>query len=139
MVQLIMDTIDSLNTLLSRLEKQITLCTQPIENNLALLQTIPGISHQSAVGIVSEIGTDMSAFPSAKHLASWAGVCPGTHQSAGKKKSSRVTEGNNYLKTTLIEASWASSHTLNTHLAFKYNKLSTRRGRKLQWQSAMIF
>jgi transposase len=72
----------------------------------------------------------MAAFPSSKHLASWAGVCPGTNESAGKKKSSRVTQGNNYLKTTLIEASWASTHTLNTHFAFKYNKLSLRRGRK---------
>ena len=70
----------------------------------------------------------MTVLPSAKQLASW--VFAGTHESAGKKKSSRVTEGNNYLKTTLIEASWASTHTLNTHFAFKYNKLSLRRGRK---------
>jgi transposase len=130
MIELIMDTIDSIDSFIFRIEKQISLNAQAIENDLALLQTIPGISYQSAVGIVSEIGTDMVVFPSSKHLASWAGVCPGVHQSAGKQKSSRITEGNNYLKTTLIEASWASSHTLNTHLAFKYNKLSLRRGKK---------
>lgn len=106
MITLIMDTIHSINSFIGRVENQIALNAQNIENDLALLQTIPGISYQSAVGIISEIGTNMAAFPSAKHLASWAGVCPGVHQSAGKQKSSRVTEGNNYLKTTLIEASW---------------------------------
>jgi transposase len=130
MAELIMDTIDSINVLISRIEIQIARCSASIENDIGLLQTIPGVSHQSAIGIVSEIGTDMTVFPSSKHLASWAGVCPGTHESAGKKKSSRVTEGNNYLKTTLIEASWAGTHTLNTHFAFKYNKLSMRRGKK---------
>ena len=130
MVQLIMDTIDSINKFINRIEVQIAQCSRSIENDILLLQTIPGISHQSAIGIISEIGTDMTVFPTSKHLSSWAGVCPGTHESAGKKKSSRVTEGNSYLKTTLIEASWAGTHTLNTHFAFKYNKLSMRRGRK---------
>lgn len=130
MAQLIMDTIQSINNLICRIEQQITVCSQGLQNDIYLLQTIPGVSKQSAIGILSEIGTDMSCFPSSKHLASWAGVCPGTYESAGKKKSSRVTDGNNYLKTTLIEASWASSHTLNTHLAFKYNKLALRRGKK---------
>lgn len=128
--QVVMDTIASINSFIDRIEKQITRSTQAIQKDISLLQTIPGISHQSAVGILSEIGTDMTAFPSSKHLASWAGVCPGTNESAGKKKSTRVTQGNNYLKTTLIEASWASTHTLNTHFAFKYNQLALRRGKK---------
>lgn len=130
LLQLIMDTIDSLNKLLERVENQLEQYVQPIEQEITLLQTIPGISRFSAIGIVAEIGTDMSSFISSKHLSSWAGVCPGNNESAGKKKSSRVTDGNNYLKTTLIEASWASSHTLNTHLGYKYNKLALRRGKK---------
>lgn len=130
MLQLIMDTIGSINILIDRVDKEIEKYVLPIEQDLTRLQTIPGISRHSAIGIVAEIGTDMTNFISFKHLASWAGVCPGNNESAGKKLSSRVTDGNNYLKTTLIEASWASSHTLNTHLAFKYNKIAFRRGKK---------
>ena len=72
----------------------------------------------------------MEKFISSKHLASWAGVCPGNNESAGKKLSARSTQGNKYLKTTLIEASWASSHTKNTYLSFKYYSISKRRGKK---------
>lgn len=130
MAQLILDTINSINEFISRIETQMAKCSASIQHHINLLQTIPGVSYQSAIGIISEIGTNMAVFPSSKHLASWAGICPGNYESAGKKKSSRVTDGNNYLKTTLIEASWAGTHTLNTHFAFKYNQLSLRRGRK---------
>lgn len=130
MLQMVLDSIASINTFIERVEKKMEDYLSALQQELSLLQTIPGISRQSAIGIIAEIGVEMENFISAKHLASWAGVCPGNNESAGKKLSSRVTQGNNYLKTTLIEASWASSHTLNTHLAFKYHKLSLRRGKK---------
>lgn len=130
MLQLLMDSIGSINSFIARVEAQIDLYTSCIPQDVNLLQTIPGVSRQSAIGIISEIGTEMSMFATYKNLASWAGVCPGNNESAGKKMSSRINQGNNYLKTTLIEASWASSHTLNTYMAFKYNKLALRRGRK---------
>lgn len=101
-----------------------------MQQQITLLQTIPGVSRQSAIGIIAEIAIDMSQFNSDKHLASWAGVCPGNNESAGKIKSSRVNRGNTHLKTTLIEAAWASSHTINTHLSFKYSMLAQRRGKK---------
>lgn len=130
MLSLITDTMTALDKLINQLDQQIELCLSGKQDQLALLQTIPGVSRQSAIGIVSEIGLDMSQFTSDKHLASWAGVCPGNNESAGKVRSARITHGNTYLKTTLIEASWAASHTMNTYLSFKYHKLVQRRGKK---------
>lgn len=130
MIRFILDTIESHNQSIAKLEVELQQAMNPFQTELNLLQTIPGISQMSAIGILAEIGPEMGKFRSDKHLASWAGVCPGNNQSAGKKMSSRVTQGNNYLKTTLIEASWACSHTLNTYLSFKYWRLSQRRGKK---------
>jgi transposase len=130
MVRFILDTIESHNQSIAKLEAELQQAMNPFHTELNLLQTIPGISQMSAIGILAEIGPDMDKFRSDKHLASWAGVCPGNNESAGKKMSSRVTQGNNYLKTTLIEASWACSHTMSTYLSFKYWKLAQRRGKK---------
>lgn len=130
MLQLIMDTIREHNQIIEQMEKKLEASILPYQNKVELLQTIPGISRISAIGIISEIGVDMDKFISAKHLASWAGVCPGNNESAGKKLSARSTQGNKYLKTTLIEASWACSHTKNTYLSFKYYLISKRRGKK---------
>ncbi|OJV13932.1 MAG: IS110 family transposase [Dyadobacter sp. 50-39] len=130
MLKLLTQTMCALDKLIAQLDQQIELCLNGKLDQLALLQTIPGVSRQSAIGIISEIGIDMSQFTSDKHLASWAGVCPGNNESAGKVRSARTTHGNTYLKTTLIEASWAASHTINTYLSFKYHKLTQRRGKK---------
>lgn len=130
MIRFILNTIESHNQSIAKLEAELEQAMNPFHTELNLLQTIPGISQMTAIGILAEIGPDMDKFQSDKHLASWAGVCPGNNESAGKKMSSRVTQGNNYLKTTLIEASWACSHTLNTYLSFKYWKLAQRRGKK---------
>jgi hypothetical protein len=80
--------------------------------------------------IVSEIGIDMSRFPTANHLASWAGVAPGNHESAGKRLSGRTTKGNQALRTALTQAAWAASHTKTTYLSAQYHRLVARRGRK---------
>ena len=95
-----------------------------------MLQTIPGVSKQVCAGILSEIGNEMENFISNKHLASWAGICPGNNESAGKKYSTRVTQGNKYLKSVLIEAAWSASHTKNTHLAYKHYVIAKRGGAK---------
>lgn len=130
MLSLITQTIDSLSNLIKQVENQIELYIQDMQQQINLLQTIPGVARQSAIGIIAEIGIDMSQFCSDKHLASWAGVCPGNNESAGKVRSSRITHGNTHLKTTLIETAWAASHTINTHLSFKYGVLAHRRGKK---------
>jgi len=130
MLELILSTIEQINKAIEKLEKQMDKYLMEMNQEVTLLQTIPGVSRQIATGILSEIGTNMEKFTSHKHLASWTGVCPGNYESAGKKKSSRVTQGNKYLKTTLIEASWSVSHTKNTLFSYKYQMIAKRRGKK---------
>lgn len=130
MLQVILSSIKHINQQIGMVEEQIDNYLSQTSNEVTLLQTIPGVSKQVAAGILSEIGTDMSNFVSYKHLASWAGVCPGNNESAGKKMSSRVTQGNKYLKTTLIESAWSACRSKNTQLAHKYYQMASRRGKK---------
>jgi transposase len=95
-----------------------------------LLCTIPGISRRAAEGILAEIGLDMGRFPSAGHLASWTGMCPGNHESAGKRLSGKTRKGNTWLRKLLIEAAHAAAHTKNTYLSSQYHRLASRRGKK---------
>lgn len=131
MLSFIVNTIHHINQQLALLEARMGTYLQTMKEDMVLLQTIPGVSEQIATGILAEIGNDMSVFPSHAHLSSWTGVCPGNNESAGKKKSSRVTHGNKYLKTTLIEAAWAASHSkTNPVLAIKHRSIAIRRGIK---------
>ncbi|MGH9900236.1 MAG: IS110 family transposase [Pyrinomonadaceae bacterium] len=97
---------------------------------IELLQTIPGVGERVAEVVVSEIGVAMSCFPTAGHLASWAGVCPGNHESAGKRKSGKTTKGNVYVRTALIQAAWAATHTRDTCLAAQYRRLVKHKGKQ---------
>jgi transposase len=125
---------DGLEAAIARVNAQIQ---QEIETSpdsflpeaLALLQTIPGVGAQVAETIISEIGVDMSRFPSAGHLSSWAGLCPGNHESAGKRKSGKTNEGSPYLRTALVQAAWAASHSKGTYLAALYRRFVKRMGR----------
>jgi transposase len=131
MLRLIVQTITHINQQIALIEAQMGIYIAGMKQDVELLQTIPGVSTQIATGILAEIGNDMSVFPSAANLASWAGVCPGNNESAGKKKSSRATHGNKYLKTTLVEAAWAASHSkTNPVLASKHRAIALRRGIK---------
>lgn len=130
MLNLILESIDQINHNIEKIERQIDQYLNEMSEEAELLQSIPGVSKQVCAGILSEIGTRMENFISSKHLASWAGVCPGNNESAGKKYSSKVTQGNRYLKSTLIEAAWSASHTKNTHLAYKHHVIAKRRGSK---------
>lgn len=95
-----------------------------------LLSTADGIQQRTAENILAEIGTDMGQFPSAKHLSAWAAVCPGNHQSAGKRQSGKTANGNRWLRAALGEAAWAASHTKNTYLSARFRRLCARRGKK---------
>ena len=97
---------------------------------MQLLDTIPGIARNAAEILVSEIGTDMSRFPSADHLASWAGVSPGNNESAGKRRTGKTTQGNHALGVALNHAANAASHTKSTYLSAQYHRLAARRGKK---------
>ena len=122
--------IDSLDETLAHFNEQIEDYCRPFEQAVTLLDTIPGVGRETAEVIVSEIGVDMSRFPSANHLAAWAGVAPGNHESAGKRKSGRMRQGNKALKTTLNQAAQAAAHTKDTYLAAQARHLTGRRGKK---------
>src|SRR5512135_2573946 len=94
------------------------------------LTTIPGVDQRMAESIIAEIGTDMGRFPTADHLASWAGMSPGNDQSAGKRRSGRTTKGDRWLRQTLTQAAWAASHTTATYHSAQYHRLAARRGKK---------
>jgi transposase len=101
-----------------------------VSEAVKLLQTIPGVGLRVAEVIVSEIGVDMSRFPTDAHLASWAGLCPGNNESAGKRRSTQTTKGSPYLRAALTQAAWAVAHTKQTYLAAQYHRLARRMGRK---------
>jgi transposase len=90
-----------------------------------LLQSLPGVQEQSAVSIVAETGADMRPFPSAAHLSSWAGLCPGNRRSAGKDKGGRTTRGNRWLRATLTQCAWAASAKKDCHLKGKFWRLAS--------------
>ena len=95
-----------------------------------LLETIPGVSHDGDVCIIAGIGTNMEVFASHKHLALWAGMCPGNNKSADKNKSGRITYGNAFLRAFLVQMAWDATRTKNTYLSSKYKNLVGRRGKK---------
>lgn len=96
-----------------------------------LLDSIPGINPRAAQSILAEIGTDRSRFPSASHLASWAGMCPGNHESGGKRLSGKTRKGSPWLRQLLVEAAHAAAHSKNTYLSALYRRIAARRGAKI--------
>ncbi len=130
LLKLQLDRLQAVEEDLTTLERHIQEKLQPYAAQLALLQEIPGVDWTLAAVIIAELGVDMSVFDSVSQLASWAGVCPGTNESAGKRKSSRVPKGNVYLKTGLVEAANAASRAKGTYLRDKFYRLKARRGYK---------
>ena len=122
--------IDALDGAIEHVSAEIAERLYPYEEQLRRLETIPGIKRRLAEVILAEIGPDMSRFPSAQHLASWAGMCPGNRQSAGKRLSGRTRKGSPYLRTALVEAAHAASHGKNCYLSAQYHRLVSRRGGK---------
>lgn len=121
--------IDYLDAEIARLDAQIREQMHPFDAILARLDTIPGIAERGAQEILAAIGEDMNRFPSAGHLASWAKLCPGSNQSGGKDRPASIGKGNPYLRTTLVEAAWAATHT-DSYLAALYRRLAPRKGSK---------
>ena len=124
-----LDHLDHLETMIARLDTQVEEMTLPFTAQLAALCTIPGISDRTAQVIVSEIGVDMSRFKTAGHLASWAGLCPGNNESAGKHGNTRTRKGNREIRTALVEAAWATART-NTYLGARFRRLHRRFGKR---------
>src|SRR5215469_1768228 len=95
-----------------------------------LCLTIPGIEKVAAANLIAEIGVNMDQFPSAQHLASWAGLCPGNNESAGKRLSGKARNGSVWLRRNLCQAAWAASHSKNTYLSAQFRRLAARKGKK---------
>jgi len=115
---------------IQELDEEIAKRMIPFQKESHLIQTIPGISTTTASAIIAEIGVDMSQFPDATHLSSWAGICPGNNESAGVKKSGKIRKGNKFLKATLTEAAWSASKRKGSAYNAIYNNIAKRRGKK---------
>lgn len=126
----ILAKIDYLDEALERLTAEIDRRLGPFEPMLTALDTIPGIDRIGAISIVAETGGDMARFPSAAHLCSWAGMCPGHEESAGKRRSGKTRKANRYLRSTLIQAGAAASHTRGSALRALYARVKGHRGHK---------
>jgi transposase len=120
--------IDFLDAAIARLSDAIEQQIDPLAPAVELLCTIPGVERRAAEVLIAETGGDMTAFPTAAHLASWAGVCPGNNESAGKRRSGRSRQGSKWLRGTLIEAARAAARTRDTYLNAQYHRVRARRG-----------
>ncbi|MBD2352813.1 IS110 family RNA-guided transposase [Trichormus variabilis] len=121
--------LDSLDETIARFDEEIQRYCDPFEPIVELLDTIPGVGRTTAEMIVSEIGVDMSRFPSASHLAAWAGLAPGNYESAGKRLSGKTRKGNQTLRSGLMQSAHVASRS-RTYLAAQYRRIATRRGKK---------
>lgn len=115
---------------IAKIEAKIDLCAEKFDSAISLLETIPGVQRIGAITVISEIGTDVSMFPSAGNLCSWAGMCPVDNESAGKRKSTRLAQGNIHLKNVLCQTAWAVTRCKNTYLREWFWRLQSRRGMK---------
>lgn len=125
-----LEHIDFLDEAVARVSQEVAERVGPFEEAVELLDTIPGVGRKVAEGLVAEIGVDMGRWPSAKHLGSWAKLSPGNNESGGKRRSGQTGKGNPWLKSALVEAAQAVSHTNDNYLAAQYHRLAARRGKK---------
>jgi transposase len=110
------------------MEAEVNGSKTPFRHLIGLLSTVPGVSAVAAPAILSEIGADMSRFPTAGHLVAWTGLCPGQNESAGKRKSSRLRKGAPWLKTMLVQCAWAAKRSKNSYYRAQFYRLQARRG-----------
>jgi transposase len=122
--------IDFLDQTIARLDAEVQERLRPFVAQLGQLDAIPGVGRRTAEVLVAELGTDMARFPTAKHLASWAGLCPGNKESAGKRLSGKTRKGDAWLRAALVEAAHSAARTRGSYLAAQYRRLAARRGRK---------
>jgi transposase len=115
---------------MQRIEQEVAERLGPFQSEVARLCTIPGVDRVTAWGLLAEIGMNMKQFPDAQHLASWAGLCPGSHESAGKRKSGKIRKGSLWLRRCLCQGAWAVSTKKNNYLSALYRRLAVRRGSK---------
>jgi transposase len=128
LLQLHLRQIDALDAAIAAIDQEVEGNLAPFRTAVELVSTVPGVSTLSAQVIVSEVGTDMSRFPTAGHLLSWAGLCPRNDESAGKRRSTRLRKGAAWLKTVLVQCAWAASRKKASYLQAQFLRLKARRG-----------
>lgn len=122
--------IEYVDEAIQRISAELEERLRPFEEDIKLLDSIPGIGRQTAEVLLGEIGWDMSRFPSGKNLASWAGMCPGNNESAGKRRNGKTRKGSRWLRHALIEAAHGAAHTKNKYLKTQYHRVAAHRGKK---------
>ncbi len=122
--------VDFLDEQIALYSQEIERLTHPFDEQLALLDTIPGVGRTTAEVILAEVGADLSRFSTPAHLAAWAGLAPGNHESAGKRYSGQTRQGSQWLRASLIQAANAAARTKGSYLSAQYHRLAARRGRK---------
>ena len=130
LLQQLLKRLESLEGELAELDRRLYEQMQPHEDLVLRLCTIPGVDVITAWILLSELGTDMSQFPDAGHLASWAGLCPGNQESAGKRFSGRTRKGDRYLRRILVQSAWAAARTRNCFLSALFDRVGRRKGMK---------
>jgi transposase len=130
MLKLHLDTVEMLEQQLDQIDKRLGGALEPFRDAVEQLKDIPGVGQLMAQVLVSEVGIDMSRFPSASHLVSWAGLCPRSDESAGKKRSTRIRRASPWLRTSLVQAAWGAARSKGTYLQAQYFRIKARRGSK---------
>lgn len=131
MLETLLEQVEYLEEKISSFDQRIETVMSPLElEAVERLDAMPGFDRRAAQNVLAEIGTDMSRFPTAGHLASWAGLCPGNNESAGKRRTGRVNEGDKWLKCTMAQTAWAASRTRGSYFSAQHGRLSRRRGPK---------
>ena len=126
----LMDHLLYLEEQIEEFTKRIEQVSRPFEQAIELLCQLPGYSRRSAENVIAEIGNDMNQFPSEHHLASWAGICPGNHESAGKRKQGTTNKGSRWLRSSLVQSAWAATRKKGSYYQAQYRRLVGRRGKK---------
>lgn len=126
----LLDQLEDLDRRIERFSRRIEDNSGPFALAVQRIAELPGFDQRSAQNVVAEIGTDMSRFATSHHLASWAGMCPGSNESAGKRKSGKTTKGSRWLRAALVQSAWAASHTKRSYFRAQFHRLAGRRGRK---------
>ena len=130
LLRLHLDQVDALDAAVAKLDREVEASIAPFRTAVEQVSTVPGIKSLAAQTILSEIGIDMSRFPSSGHLISWACICPRNDESAGKRRSTRIRKGSPWLKTTLVQCAWAATRVKDSYLNAQFHRIRARRGPK---------
>ena len=126
----LLDQVEDLERRIDRFSRRIGEISGPFAEAIRLVAELPGFDERSAQNVLAETGTDMDQFPTDNHLSSWAGICPGSHESGGKRKSGKTTKGSRWLRAALLQSAWAATHTKKSYFRAQYRRLVGRRGKK---------